>query len=248
VLFRSRFWSRYLRANNRATSWERRLPSVIQGLLVLSIVTLNFAAGTDVGKRWLFLLRPFSSQDNADKVQTALLLRDVTTADATVAVVWAGAEPYFMGRQAIDLLGKSDRRIAHEDMRYAIRRWHNLIPYPRFYPGHLKYDYAYSIGQLRPDVVAELWENPEEAEPYLHESYRKVKLYGDRAGYSVFLRKDSPYILWERVNQLSRPAAGFLIGPGVGGAGSGTTVLKSPNSTRYATSPLPRLALARDGD
>ena len=76
-----------------------------------------------------------------------LALRSATADDATIAVTWAGAIPYFSDRQAIDLLGKSDRVIAMRIPQSTVG----------FTPGHDKWDYAYSIGQLRPDVVAGLW-------------------------------------------------------------------------------------------
>jgi hypothetical protein len=199
-----RFGGRYLNTKVRRGDWTPRLRLVSQLLLVLTAVTLNLAAGPEVGKRWALLMEPLYRGENANRVHTALLLREVTDQKATIAVVWAGAEPYFMARSGIDMLGKNDRRIAHEPMhppraelpRDTIPRW--------FYPGHLKWDYAYSIGQLQPDVVTELWENPEEAEPYLNRSYSKAELHGDWTIPPLYLRKNSPHILWQRVEQLSK--------------------------------------------
>lgn len=72
---------------------------------------------------------------------------DASTApDATVAVAWAGSFPYFSDRPAIDLLGKSDPVIA--------RSTPHDIP---LRPGHMRWDYAYSIGSLRPDLIVTLW-------------------------------------------------------------------------------------------
>jgi hypothetical protein len=62
-----------------------------------------------------------------------------------VAVVWAGAIPYFSRRPSIDLFGKSDPAIAH------------LPPRRSFLPGHDKWDFAYSIGKLRPELVVLAW-------------------------------------------------------------------------------------------
>ena len=60
--------------------------------------------------------------------------------------MWAGAIPYFDHRPSVDLLGKSDPFIAHQP------------PHPgALYPGHMKWDYAYSVAALRPDVIAQLW-------------------------------------------------------------------------------------------
>lgn len=83
-------------------------------------------------------------------VRLALAIRDATAPEARVAVVWAGGVPYFSQRPAIDLLGRNDRVIARGERR--------AVP---FYPGHDKWNYGYSIGQLRPDVIAQLWRKGE---------------------------------------------------------------------------------------
>ncbi len=82
---------------------------------------------------------------NFDHQWTAngLVIRARTPEDITIAVSTAGAIPYFARRSAIDLLGKSDRVVAH-------------LPHSTgaiFIPGHSKRDLEYSIGQLRPDLV-----------------------------------------------------------------------------------------------
>ncbi|MEI6502012.1 MAG: hypothetical protein WCP21_13425, partial [Armatimonadota bacterium] len=128
----------------------------------------------------------------------ALALRDLTTPQAHVAVVWAGAQPYFLDRPCIDLLGKSDPVIAHGPSR-PIERWLGL---PLFRPGHSKWDYAYSIGTLKPDVVVELWMHPQEAQPYLG-AYDILDL-GDRG--CVWIRHGSPHIRWDRLVKLKTPA------------------------------------------
>ena len=45
-----------------------------------------------------------------------------------------------------------------------------------FNPGHLKWDYAYSIGVLKPDLIVHLWKKPEEAQAYLIKDYKTIKL------------------------------------------------------------------------
>jgi len=90
--------------------------------------------------------------DNASNVKNdaymtryGLAIRDATRPSASVAVVWAGALPYFAHRRAVDLLGKSDPVIAREAPATS-----------EFAPGHTKWDYGYSIVRLRPDLVAQL--------------------------------------------------------------------------------------------
>jgi len=106
-----------------------------------------------------------------------LVIRDSTTPAASVAVIWAGASPYFSGRPSVDLLGKSDRKIAHEPPKASV-----------FYPGHTKWDYDWSVGHLRPDLVAD----------YALEPANFTKLM-DQWGYvnvwpKVWVRGDSPNV------------------------------------------------------
>ena len=75
--------------------------------------------------------------EDAEATRQGLLLKQATTPDARIAYVWAGAIPYFAGREAIDLLGKSDPVIARGK------------PATSFYPGHSKWNYAYSIGETQ---------------------------------------------------------------------------------------------------
>jgi hypothetical protein len=82
---------------------------------------------------------------NIQMTRVGLLIRDSTDPQASIAVAAAGSTPYFSERPTVDVLGKCDRRIAR-------------LPRSRsFMPGHDKQDYAYSFGELRPDVVADYW-------------------------------------------------------------------------------------------
>lgn len=91
-------------------------------------------------------LQPLHAPDISDNVIAALWLRAACPPGTSVAVIWAGALPYFSGLNAIDLFGKCDRRIARTASH--ARRWQSFIP------GHDKYDFSYSIDTLAPDVVA----------------------------------------------------------------------------------------------
>jgi hypothetical protein len=92
-----------------------------------------------------------------------LLLRIATSPDARIGVVLAGATPYFSHRSSVDLLGKNDRWVA------------KARPTGPFYPGHNKWDLGYSIGQLRPDVIAHVWDqNSDAAKAILAFGYRRL--------------------------------------------------------------------------
>jgi hypothetical protein len=124
----------------------------------------------------------------------ALNLQKVVTPDATVAVTAAGNTAYFMpDNYMIDLLGKADKKIAHGPVKTPM----SIEDIPLMQPGHMKWDYAYSIGELQPDVIIGLREGTnKDAEPFLKNYV--VGAIGD--GIKVFLLKDSPNINWEKVN------------------------------------------------
>ena len=77
------------------------------------------------------------------RVKLALHIAKNTAPEAVIAVHAAGQIPYYSQRATIDLLGLNDPIVAkgasHGD----------------FYPGHNKWNYDYSITQLRPDVIAD---------------------------------------------------------------------------------------------
>ncbi|MDD4280019.1 MAG: hypothetical protein PHX74_09830, partial [Candidatus Sumerlaeales bacterium] len=62
------------------------------------------------------------------------------------------------------------------------RNFLNLSKWREFYPGHLKWDYEYSIGKLQPEVICAIWKkNAPYAEPflteYLEQDYLGTQLY-----------------------------------------------------------------------
>ena len=94
---------------------------------------------------------PFHAENDAFMTRQGLELAAATDPDAVVAVVWAGAVPYWSDRPAVDLLGKNDRVVAHGPSRG-----------PRT-PGHNKWNVRRSVGELRPDVIfqtAHVWVEP----------------------------------------------------------------------------------------
>ena len=62
-------------------------------------------------------------------------------------------------------------------------------------PGHIKWDYAWSIGKLQPDVVVELRVSTvEQGELYL-DNYERVTL----NGHTMYFKQDSKEVLWEEL-------------------------------------------------
>lgn len=82
--------------------------------------------------------------DEARYSRLGLLLARSTPPDFRIAVVAAGATPYFSDRPTEDMLGKNDKVIAHEKPRGV------------FSPGHDKWDYQHSLGKQNPSMIIEL--------------------------------------------------------------------------------------------
>lgn len=79
------------------------------------------------------------------RVKVGLSIAENTSPIATIAVHAAGQIPYFSNRMTIDLLGLNDPTIAKGPLAGP------------FYPGHDKWNYDYSIMQLKPDLIADNW-------------------------------------------------------------------------------------------
>jgi hypothetical protein len=77
------------------------------------------------------------------RVKLALHIKGNTSPQAVIAVHAAGQIPYYSERAAIDLLGLNDPVVAKGPGQ------------GDFYPGHNKWNYAYSIDQLQPDLITD---------------------------------------------------------------------------------------------
>ena len=109
-------------------------------------VALVVALGAAPFARWV-AQGPIYGPEDLQLARLGAEVAGYTEPGATIAVVAAGNIVYFARRPAVDLLGKSERVIAEGPMR----------PEVGFYPGHMKWDHAYSFGQRRPDVIVDTW-------------------------------------------------------------------------------------------
>lgn len=164
------------------------------GAAIFAIASLfsfnNLLVNNPIAK-WTLQEKPVFTDSVERYALMGLTLHDLTAPDAVIAVITAGNIPYFSERTCIDLLGKNDRFIASGPMRVNS----SLFEPGDFRPGHNKWDYAYSIGELHPDVVAQIWEGTEEeAAPYLVNYERYVI-----DGIPYYFLVDSEYILWELI-------------------------------------------------
>jgi hypothetical protein len=124
---------------------------------------------------------------NQHNVNVALGINALTTADASIGVIWAGAIPYYADRWAIDFLGKSDTYIASLPADLDM----SLI-------GHNKYDLQYSIRQRGPTYIQNFQWSKENLKPWVVKHYIRANYataYGD---ITLILKQDDPSIHWEK--------------------------------------------------
>jgi len=169
-----------------------RLTFVI--ILIFSLFNFNALLGDWKSiQRWSFALKPDYVAGGDKNLQIAIALQRMTVPGASIAVIGAGTIPYLLpDRYAIDFLGKTDPYIAHENVHLSM----GIPDIPAMRPGHMKWDYAHSIGDLKPDVITAIWEGTgPEAAPYF-KYYVSVSV---APGIQVLFRKDSTKILWDEV-------------------------------------------------
>jgi hypothetical protein len=170
-----------------ARKWKET--GLLVALSLLSIIILG--SSSKATAREMLLLDPPDETGHLDHLKWALTLDQLTDRNAKVAVTWAGIIPYFADRSGVDLLGRCNATIAHEPM--------HLDPKGGFYPGHMKWDYDYSIGRLKPDVVVELFRPTQEE---VHRDLDPSYTYATIDGQLMFFRGDSNHVLWDQVYKL----------------------------------------------
>jgi hypothetical protein len=119
-------------------------------------------AHLQAGGRWA-LGNAAQFEDEARYARLGMLLNAATPPDFRIAVVAAGATPYFADRPTEDMLGKSDAVIAKEK------------PTGIFAPGHDKWDYHYTLGLRHPALVVELVDHTPEVDAFIaREGFRAL--------------------------------------------------------------------------
>ena len=91
----------------------------------------------------------------------------------------------------VDLLGKSDRKIALGSPATDVSTGQPV----QFYPGHNKFDANYSIGSLRPDVVVTVPWDATNAEMVAW----GYEFMCTTSGRSMYVLRESRNVRWERL-------------------------------------------------
>ena len=187
-----------LRENRRFLALVARAAAV--ALVVMCLVVSN-RFGPSAGTEWALSEPALNCTSNAVNVELAEMVQAATTDRALVAVGWAGATPYFCDRACHDLLGRCDRRIAHQRARISTRPKAAV----RFAPGHVKWDFDYSVLELRPDLVLhDVSHGQRRAELLVF--YQPFRFSTRR----IYARRGSPRVRWEVLETVGagpRPAS-----------------------------------------
>ncbi|MDD5111300.1 MAG: hypothetical protein PHG85_02005 [Candidatus Altiarchaeota archaeon] len=167
------------------------LTLLFTAMVITLLITVHGSNRSSI-QELLLLKKPLHVQDkeHRNSAWTAKIIGETTTPDATIAVIGAGAVPYYTMRYSIDTLGKNDPVIAREQPRYG----KTLGDYERFQPGHTKCDANYSIRALKPDVILGLWCDKDEILPYVQENYAQVR--------GMYYNKNSKNIDWAAVGRI----------------------------------------------
>ncbi len=172
--------------------WIAKYPRfVLAFIFFLSLIIANSIKGPVSLSQWALVERPFTSDENEKCTNYAIALDPVLKASGSVLVNTAGVIPYFLDRKVYDMLGKNDRYIANLKMKVS----DGFSKYYDFNPGHLKWDYSYSIGIQKPDVVVHLWKEPEKAIPFLERDYEKIKI----KKFEFWFKKGSKNVNFEKI-------------------------------------------------
>ncbi len=163
---------------------EHAVHRTFLAVLLIAYLMMNYRFLDQV----FFQNKPYQVNSNLSNVNSAIVLDELTTSEATIGVFWAGALPYYSQRYTIDYLGKSDPYIAALPP--------DTTSEVSGLPGHNKYDLVYSIQQLQPTYSAGFKWGAQDLTAWREEHYREVTY----KGITLYLLKDSPAVRWELID------------------------------------------------
>ena len=141
------------------TPGGRRSARGSHGSAVFVIALLNFNLLLGDWKsieRWDLARRPTTSPAATTTLQIALALRSTTTKPgASIAVVGAGTIPYLLPERPRPGYSGQDRSRSSHTRK--VRTPMSIEDVPDMRPGHMKWDYARTFGELKPDVIVSIW-------------------------------------------------------------------------------------------
>ena len=159
--------------------------------LIFLFPAIVIPTNLDFWPETLLIDPPDTQGANMNNVNTAIAISQTCNPQASVAVFWAGAIPYYTGLRAVDMLGKSDKYIARlpPDLSGAVSSLGmNGVP------GHCKYDLDYSIKTLKPTYVQGFAWGRQDVTEYGQEHYMEYEY----QGVTLWLLKSAEGVLWPK--------------------------------------------------
>lgn len=134
--------------------------------------------------------------------QIGIELRNFTLQDAKIGVLWAGNIGYYSERELIDFLGKSDKFVAKSlPVRYLNSS--QKYNFNDFDPGHNKWNFKYSIGILKPDIILRTWDDEDFYTQIEKNGYEKIcvvfKHPFDSEELEIYIKNNSKKIIKEKI-------------------------------------------------
>lgn len=128
-------------------------------------------------------------------------LQLITTENAKVGVFWAGSIAYYSEREMIDFLGKSDNFVGRINPKRNLNN--KNYNFNDFHPGHNKWDFQYSIGELKPDIILREWPDENFDLEIKKNNYKKECILISKDNYptkfDIFILSESKSIIYENI-------------------------------------------------
>jgi hypothetical protein len=176
-----------------ATRARGRNPRLELGVALLVLMVSAERVNDAFEAQYWFRSKPYQVEDNAVNVNTALILNELLSEDATVGVFWAGSIPYFTGLRGIDILGRCDPDVARLPVQTSARD--REFGAERL-PGHNKFNLEYSVKELRPTYLQYGSWGGQSVELWAEENYTTV---WHESGISVRLLRSDPSVRWDLI-------------------------------------------------
>jgi arabinofuranosyltransferase len=162
------------------------LPSSYRSKLNILAISLLIIGYTSFGYWFQWIKQGESAfiAEDRNVLSWSIKLNEIALENASIAVAHAGLPAYLSRNEMVDLLGKNDSFISH------------LEPRGLIFPGHNKWNYEYSIGVLKPDLIAETWYmNDIDRENFTKWGYKKYCL----NDYSFYVKLLSKELYWANI-------------------------------------------------
>jgi arabinofuranosyltransferase len=182
---------------------HRRVPLYVNlglsAFLLVAMVNINAVLDLNSLKKWIGTAPIEFTVGNELYTSIALAMNKVTTQDASIAVQAAGSIPYFTDLRTFDMWGKSDPVIARQDVHLPPGLFAGIA---NFRPGHIKWDYYYSIVEHEPDIIVQMPLDEDitgaDTLAFVEQHYTIIEI----DGITMQAKNNSSHVLWDQADEI----------------------------------------------